>query len=124
MRSILLCCLAVLFLAGASPAQDQAVAFINARLIPIVGAPIENGTIVVRNGKITAIGPSASVKPPAGAAIRDLAGKIVMPGLVDTHSHVGGPAGADSSGPIQPDVRILDSVDVRSISLQRHRPEA
>ncbi len=119
MRSILLCCLAVLLSAGAVLAQDQAVAFVNARLIPIVGAPIENGTIVVQNGKITAIGPSASVKAPAGADIRDVAGKVIMPGLIDTHSHVGGPAGADSSGPIQPDIRILDSVDVRSPGLQK-----
>ena len=119
MRSILLCCLAVLLSPGAVSAQDQAVAFVNARLIPIVGAPIENGTIVVQNGKITAIGPSASVKAPAGADIRDVAGKVIMPGLVDTHSHIGGPAGADSSSPIQPDIRILDSVDVRSPGIQK-----
>ena len=41
-----------------------------------------------------------------------------MPGLVDTHSHIGGPAGADSSGPIQPDVRILDSVNPLASSIQ------
>src|SRR5690606_12557202 len=40
-------------------------------------------------------------------------------GLVDTHSHIGGGSGADGSGPIQPDARILDSINVRSSSLQR-----
>ena len=42
-----------------------------------------------------------------------------MPGLVDSHSHIGEPAGADGSAPIQPDVRILDSVNPRSGSIQR-----
>ncbi len=99
--------------------QQQPVAFTNARIIPIVGQPIENGTIVIHNGKITAVGPSASTRPPAGARVNDMKGKTIMPGLVDTHSHIGGPAGADGSGPIQPDVRILDSLNVRSPGLQK-----
>ena len=44
-----------------------------------------------------------------------------MPGLVDTHSHIAGPAGGDASAPIQPDVRVLDSVNVRST---RHQARA
>jgi imidazolonepropionase-like amidohydrolase len=44
-----------------------------------------------------------------------------MPGIVDSHSHIGGPEGADSSAPIQPDVRILDSLNVRSSSVQKAR---
>lgn len=119
MRKLLrLVCVAALF---ACPilGQQQPVAFTNARLIPITGPEIERGTIVVQGGKITAIGPSASVRPPAGARIVDMAGKVIMPGLVDTHSHIGGTAGADASGPIQPEVRLLDSLNVRSASLQR-----
>jgi imidazolonepropionase-like amidohydrolase len=42
-----------------------------------------------------------------------------MPGLVDSHSHIGGAQGADSSAPIQPDVRVLDAIDVRHPSIQR-----
>nr|MBA2341167.1 amidohydrolase family protein [Pyrinomonadaceae bacterium] len=45
----------------------------------------------------------------------------IMPGLIDTHSHIGGGAGGDGSGPIQPDVRILDSINVRDSSLKRAR---
>ena len=40
---------------------------------------------------------------------RDASGKVVMPGLVDTHSHIGGVQGADASAPIQPDVRAIDA---------------
>ena len=42
-----------------------------------------------------------------------------MPGLVDTHSHIGGVEGADASAPIQPDVRVLDSIDVRDARIQK-----
>jgi imidazolonepropionase-like amidohydrolase len=44
-----------------------------------------------------------------------------MPGIVDTHSHVGGGSGGDGSGPIQPETRILDSINVRDNGLMRAR---
>jgi imidazolonepropionase-like amidohydrolase len=44
-----------------------------------------------------------------------------MPGLIDSHSHIGTAEGADSAAPIQPDVRILDSLDARHSSLQKAR---
>ena len=103
---------------GVGWAQAQSThAFTNARILPISGPVIEKGTLVVRDGKIVAVGTSVPV--PAGAETHDLAGKTVMPGLVDTHSHIASPAGADSSAPIQPDVRVLDSVNVRSTGIKR-----
>jgi imidazolonepropionase-like amidohydrolase len=92
-------------------------AFTNARILPISGPAIERGTLVVRDGKIVAVG--AGVAVPAGAETHDLAGKTVMPGLVDTHSHIASPAGGDGSAPIQPDVRVLDSVNVQSSGIRR-----
>jgi imidazolonepropionase-like amidohydrolase len=56
---------------------------------------------------------------PPDARRVDVAGKTIIPGLVDTHSHVGGIGGADDSGPIQPDVRILDSINVRNPGFRR-----
>jgi imidazolonepropionase-like amidohydrolase len=44
-----------------------------------------------------------------------------MPGLVDSHSHIGQPEGADASSPFQPDVRVLDSVNPRAASIKRAR---
>lgn len=99
--------------------QEKATAFINARIIPIVGQPIEQGVLLVQNGKITAVGDARSVRLASDIQIVDLKGKVIMPGLVDSHSHIGEPAGADGSSPIQPDVRILDSVNPRSSSIQR-----
>jgi len=51
-------------------------------------APVANATIVVRDGRIVAAGPSSSVTVPAGAARVDLTGKNVIPGLVNAHGHV------------------------------------
>ncbi len=112
-------CGALVLLATASGASAETRAFINARIIPIAGAPIEKGTLVVTDGKIVAVGASGAVKIPGGATTVDLAGKTVMPGLVDSHSHIGSPAGGDSSAPIQPDVRVLDAIDVRAMSIRR-----
>lgn len=113
-----------LCLAAAAPAAaaagDEAVhAFVGARLIPIAGPEIADGVLVIRGGKIAAVGPRSEVRVPAGAEVHDLAGHVILPGLVDTHSHLGEVSGADPSSPIQPEVRALDSIDVRSHSFQR-----
>lgn len=110
---------ALFAIAAAALAQTTPVAFTGARLIPISGPEIANGVLVVQNGKILAAGPAASVAIPAGAQRVDAAGKIIMPGLVDSHSHIMGPEGADGSAALQPDVRILDSLDVRDSRLQK-----
>jgi imidazolonepropionase-like amidohydrolase len=72
------------------PARGGAVVFEGARLILGTSAPpIEDAAFVVQGGRITAAGPRASVRRPAGATAVDLRGKTVMPALVDTHSHLG-----------------------------------
>lgn len=100
-------------------AQEKPIAFINAKIIPIVGAPIEQGILIVQNGKITAVGDARTVRLTADLQKIDLTGKVIMPGLIDTHSHIGEPAGADGSAPIQPDVRVLDGINPRAASIQR-----
>ncbi|HEY0426199.1 MAG TPA: amidohydrolase family protein [Pyrinomonadaceae bacterium] len=99
--------------------QEKAIAFINARIIPIVGEPIEQGVLIVQNGKIIAVGDARTVRLMANLETIDMQGKIIMPGLIDSHSHIGEGSGADGSSPIQPDVRLLDSLNVRAASLQR-----
>ena len=113
-------CLAVA-LAAPSLLAAETVAFTGARVLPIAGEPVEPGTVVVRDGTIVAVGPSDRVRIPRGAEVRDLTGRVLMPGLVDTHSHLGGVSGGDASGPLHPGVRAMDGVDIHDDSLWRAR---
>jgi imidazolonepropionase-like amidohydrolase len=97
-------------------AQTTPIAFTGARIIPISGPEIPNGTLLVQNGKVIAVG---NVAIPSGAQRVEATGKIIMPGIVDSHSHIGGVEGADSSAPIQPDVRVLDAINVRDARIQK-----
>jgi imidazolonepropionase-like amidohydrolase len=71
-------------------------AFTGARVIDGTDrAPIDNATILVRGGRIVSVGPAASVTVPAGAERVSLAGKHVIPGLVNAHGHVGNTVGME-----------------------------
>jgi len=74
------------------------VAITNARILTVSGAAIERGTIVMRGGRIAAVG--AGVQPPSGARIIDGSGKIVTPGWLDSANQIGIveiPLGAEGS---------------------------
>lgn len=62
-----------------------------------VGPPIVNGTIVVRDGRLVAIGTSVAV--PAGARVIEAAGKVVTPGMIDEHSTSGRAPPTSTTGP-------------------------
>ncbi|HHP7237622.1 amidohydrolase family protein [Longibacter sp.] len=102
-------------------AQSQPQVFRGATVYPIADAPIDNGIVVVQDGVIKAVGPEGEVDIPAGAAVHDATGKVIMPGLVDTHSHIAQVNGGDQSGPTHPGVRTLDAVNVRHSSVGRAR---
>ena len=59
-------------------------------------APVPNATIVVRDGRVVAAGPGATVRIPVGARLISLAGKTVIPGLINAHGHVNGPKDLDT----------------------------
>ncbi|HXI02562.1 MAG TPA: M3 family metallopeptidase, partial [Candidatus Saccharimonadales bacterium] len=65
-------------------------ALTGARIVTMKGDEvIEDGTIVVTDNRISAVGPRGRVKVPAGAKVLDVSGKTIIPGLVDVHSHMG-----------------------------------
>lgn len=94
-------------------AQERPVAIKGALIYPIAGAPIQNGVMVVHKGKILSVGPASTNIPP-NTTIVDATGKIIMPGLVDSHSHLGGPDGGDASAALNPDARAMDAVNPTS----------
>ena len=102
-------------------AQERPVALRGARILPVSGPAIDNGVLVVQGGRIVAVGDAGSTRVPAGAEIHEAKGRVIIPGLVDTHSHIGGGPGGDRSAPTQGDVRILDAIDVESDDVRRAR---
>jgi imidazolonepropionase-like amidohydrolase len=111
----------VLHVRAQDPAPAQPTAFVGARILTVSGPPIERGVLLVQGGRIAAIGEAASIELPTGTLVRDLGGLWLIPGLVCTHSHIGSAAGADASTPLQPEVRVLDAIDVRAASVHRAR---
>jgi imidazolonepropionase-like amidohydrolase len=100
-------------------AQERPKAFRGAEILPITGPSIPEGTLLVHRGRIVAVGSVESVAIPADAVVHDVSGKVIMPGLVDTHSHVGDLDWGDASSPIQGATRILDAVNVRDGGIRR-----
>jgi imidazolonepropionase-like amidohydrolase len=115
----LIICLAMLGLySAASYAKTQA--FVGATIIPIDGPQIQNGVLIIEDDKIRAVGARDKVRIPRGAEIIELsAEQVIMPGIVDTHSHIGEVSGADRSHPIQPETRAYDSINIRSSGFKR-----
>lgn len=93
-------------------------AITNAKIYTVTNGVIEQGSILMVNGKIAALGPTIDI--PAEAQIVDAKGAIVTPGLIDEHTHVGGWEeglgweGADfneSTSPVTPHVSIFDGIN-------------
>ena len=104
---------------GEAPRQARAVALKAGRIHPVAGEPIDHGVLVVRGGKVVAVGKEGEVPIPEGAEVRELPDAVIIPGLVDSHSHIGiyprphVPANSDGnemSGPVQPGLRALDAI--------------
>ena len=102
--------------AGTLPAQEV-LAVRNAEIYPVTGPVIPSGVMIVTDGKITAIGSDVSI--PNNAKTIDAKGRVVMPGIVENHSHMGMkklwvPADLDNneiSGPINSQLQGIDSID-------------
>ncbi|MCL2007883.1 MAG: amidohydrolase [Treponema sp.] len=90
----------------------------NAKIKTMAGKDISNGCILVEGGKIKAIG--ENIPEPGGAEVIDAKGRLVTPGLIDGHSHVGlfgegpgweGADGNEMTDPITPHMRAIDSLN-------------
>jgi len=101
-----------------NPASEP-IAWVHAKIVTAAGPLINDGTLVIQGKSILAVGPSKTTPLPAGTKSIDATGKWIMPGLVCTHSHIGGVGAADGSSPIQPGVRILDSINVKEAGFKR-----
>lgn len=113
MRKFLLLPVLLISISCTLSAQTKPIAFKGATIYPVTGKPITNGTLIVQDGKIVAVG-DASLNIPSDAVVQDAKGKVIMPGIVDTHSHLGGPEGGDNSSALNPDTRAFDAINPTS----------
>jgi imidazolonepropionase-like amidohydrolase len=106
-------------LSSTAPAAPP-LAFRGAKILTAADKTFDSGTLVVQDGKIIAVGPADKVKVPDAATVHDVSGKVIIPGLVDSHSHLGvfsrpflpgNSDGNESTGPVQSIVRALDSLN-------------
>ena len=98
-------------------APSGVVAIRNATLLTATKGTIANGTIVLRDGKIAAIG--ANVGVPAGADVIDGTGKFVSPGLIDAHSHIANDDINEGGTSVSSMVGMGDVLDPTDINIYR-----
>ena len=96
MKPLLLACCSTLLLAQTPPTlrpfvsvEAPVVALVHARVVDGTGAPArEDQTLILREGRIEAMGPASTLTPPKDAQVLDLTGHTVLPGLVGMHNHL------------------------------------
>lgn len=101
------------------------IALTNGMLYTMEDGIVEQGTVLIEKGKIVAVG--AAVEIPAGAQVIDVAGRIVTPGFIDAHTHMGideeihQPIGDDCNEMTEPntaELRAMDAINYRDLSFQ------
>jgi imidazolonepropionase-like amidohydrolase len=99
-----------------APTPAPPVALIGGKVFPVSGAPIEAGTVLIRDGRIEAVGKGIPVPPDAQKV--DAAGQWVLPGLIDSRTHLGvwevdlDPVSRDEderTDPVTPQARVIDA---------------
>ncbi len=104
-------------LAAHIPPAARLVAITNATILTASHGTIEKGTILIRDGKIAAVGSNVTV--PAGAQVIDGTGKYVMPGIIDAHSHSAGEAINEGTRSVTAEVRMSDVIRQDGAGLYR-----
>ncbi len=78
------------------PADAGTTALTGARIIDGTGSVIDDGVLLVQNGRVRAVGPASEVEVPVGVEPLDVTGRTIIPGLVNAHGHVGGTLGLET----------------------------
>jgi imidazolonepropionase-like amidohydrolase len=89
----------------------------NATIMTVTNGTIQNGSILIRDGKISAVG--ANLTAPADALVIDASGKYVIPGIIDAHSHIASDATNEGSVNVSAMVGIRDVLDPDDIGIYR-----
>ncbi|GGK67343.1 amidohydrolase [Ornithinimicrobium pekingense] len=103
-------------------ATTRPTALVGARVVPVDAAPVEDGVVILRDGRIEAVGTRQDVPVPEDAEVVDCSGGWLLPGLIDAHVHLGvweegeGWAGQDTNemtDPVMAAARAIDGINPR-----------
>lgn len=100
-------------------ASSSSLALVGGRVVPVSSEPIENGTVLIQDGRIAAVG--AGIPVPDGIPVVDASGRWVLPGFIESHGHVGiheeanGVAGNDTNEMTAPNTAGLRAIDAINI---------
>ena len=107
----------LVFLLPAATLADSGKALViqAGRILTVTKGDIQNGVIVIRDGKIAAIGKQGEVAIPEGAEVWDLKDRWITPGQIDLHNHIGNTSGLhDYVHSLNPELRVADYIDPES----------
>ncbi len=100
------------------PEASRDVVIRNATLLTVTHGRIPNGSLLIRDGKIAAVG--ANVSAPAGAQVIDAGGKYVTPGIIDAHAHIALDGDVnEATSPVVPHMMMLDAFDYTDKAIYR-----
>ncbi len=100
---------AALLAAGAGASAQEQLAIKGGRIVPVGKPPIEGGVVLIRDGKIQAVG-GKDLPIPADYKVIDAAGKVVMPGFIDAHSSRGMDQANERNNNV-PFLSVVDAID-------------
>ncbi len=116
-RTILFAVLAAVFAAALAADPAPPLLIKNATIVTVSHGTIQNGSILIRGGKIAEVG--ARVQAPPEAAVLDLGGQYVMPGIIDCHSHIAADSINEGSIAVSSMTAIEDVLDPEDIAIYR-----
>ncbi|MEO1021100.1 MAG: amidohydrolase [Bacteroidota bacterium] len=118
MKKLIITCTVFLGMTILASAQEKGSVLIqNATVITITQGDLENTDVLIQDGVIKQIG--EDLDAPRGVTVIDAAGKYVMPGIIDAHSHLNGFDINEAMNPVTAEVSMEESVDPTRVSIYR-----
>lgn len=97
-----------------APLEEGCFAITGGQVFTMAGAAIDNGVVLVKAGRIEAVGPKDSVSVPGGYRVVDATGQRVIPGFIELHNHTGASDLHDIVFQVNPELRVLDNIEMDS----------